>query len=419
MISKKSLLAAFAGAALFSVHASPVIDARQSESLPAGWSSIGCYSDTPASRTLRIASFTSVSNMTIESCLAFCTPGEYIFAGVEFARECYCDNVIESTGAPISSSSCNMPCTGNPDEICGGSNAINIFQNSAATGIPPPPPPPPSTGTIVQTAGTYQYQGCYQDAVNGAPRSLQHQLTVSGGVTAESCTSACKASGFVIAGLEFGQECWCDTYMALAVLTPDTDCAMTCVANDMELCGAGNRLAIYVDSTAPPITLSACLGLGNPFNFDLVAVFVPPSPGAQVSAPVQLGSIELPAHPGQASTLVLGTRLSNDPHVYSIGGEGLSSIQELSFNGFFSAVSIQPLAGGNQFFQIPGTGPSPVPFTQYCPQPNPLSPSTYIGPPVLGVDGQTNVWGFCAGSLVYLPSSGCSAVLLAMTQAMV
>lgn len=103
--------------------------------------------------------------------------------------------------------------------------------------------------------------------------------------------------------------------MALAVLTPDTDCNTPCVANTTELCGAGNRLAMYVDTTAPPITQTACLGLGNPFTFDLVAMFVPASPGAPVSAPIELGSIELAAMPEQPSTLVLGVSFFPSLHI--------------------------------------------------------------------------------------------------------
>lgn len=45
-----------------------------------------CSSDIPSARTLRVASFTNVNNMTIESCLAFCTPAGYNFAGLEFSR---------------------------------------------------------------------------------------------------------------------------------------------------------------------------------------------------------------------------------------------------------------------------------------------------------------------------------------------
>lgn len=57
-------------------------------------------------------------------------------------------------------------------------------------------------------------------------------------------------------------------------------------------------------------------------------------------------------------------------------------------------------------------------------KPNPLSSSSYIGPPVLGINGQTNIWAICGESsyIVYLPSSSsgnCSNVLLAMTQGVV
>ena len=45
-----------------------------------------CLSDSTSSRTLKIAAYTDVNNMTIESCIAFCTPAGYLYAGVEFAR---------------------------------------------------------------------------------------------------------------------------------------------------------------------------------------------------------------------------------------------------------------------------------------------------------------------------------------------
>lgn len=48
---------------------------------------------------------------------------------------------------------------------------------------------------------------CNRDAVNGGPRSLLNKLDVPAGVSAETCTAACKAAGFPLAGLEFGQEC--------------------------------------------------------------------------------------------------------------------------------------------------------------------------------------------------------------------
>lgn len=71
--------------------------------------------------------------MTIAPCQGTCQNAGYMFAGVEFGDECWCDNVIRGIGAPTSSSDCNMPCSGNASETCGGSNRINIYQLTPAT----------------------------------------------------------------------------------------------------------------------------------------------------------------------------------------------------------------------------------------------------------------------------------------------
>jgi len=92
--------------------------------------------------------------------------------------------------------------------------------------------------------------------------------------------------------------------MPLAVRTLDTDCNMVCTADYTELCGAGNRLAVYVDSSAPSLDLNTCLNsvqlqATNPpvFNFDLEGHYVPAFPGAAVSVPGILGNFQLPSTP--------------------------------------------------------------------------------------------------------------------------
>ena len=87
--------------------------------------------------------------------------------------------------------------------------------------------------------------------------------------------------------------------MPLAVLTPDTDCDMDCVANNTEICGAGNRLAVYVDTSQPPLDLQTCLNSvqlqsTDPpvFNFDLEGHYIPAFPGAPVSTPGILGNFQ-------------------------------------------------------------------------------------------------------------------------------
>ena len=47
------------------------------------------------------------------------------------SNECYCGNVFGTYGLAINSGySCNMPCTGNSNEICGGGNANSIYLTS-------------------------------------------------------------------------------------------------------------------------------------------------------------------------------------------------------------------------------------------------------------------------------------------------
>jgi hypothetical protein len=102
-----------------------------------------------------------------------------------------------------------MACSGNSTELCGGVNALNVYWNGLIPVIP-------------QTVGTWEYTGCFSYVLNYlvgvvsahtlfsdtvSSRALPHLETISGGVTIESCTAACKANGFGVAGLEVGREC--------------------------------------------------------------------------------------------------------------------------------------------------------------------------------------------------------------------
>ncbi|KAH9478079.1 WSC domain-containing protein [Psilocybe cubensis] len=398
------------------VNGLPSLETRQvTPSLPTGWTSIGCYSDTSSARTLRVAAYTDVTGMTIESCIAFCTPAGYKYAGVEFARECYCDNVIESPGALISDDTCNMTCTGDADEICGGPGGLNIFINSNPT--TDPSEPPPASGVIKPSAGVFQYKGCFQDGVNGAPRSLRNQLSIVAGVTAETCTSACKAAGYALAGLEFGQECWCDNYMPLAVNTPDSDCNMVCVADNTELCGAGNRLAVYQDTSLGSVNFQQCLtdsDLHTSDSFPFIMFAVPNSGGD----PVQVGTIEVvPQQVGQPTFFTLSTLAEalRESHTFRLSGGSLLPAQ---WNGEGLPLPIGPTLGQVQKFQAFSTDP---PYRGYCAMYNPVSSfGPFIGPPVLGVDQRSDLWSICGTGIVYTnPDSLCQQVVLEMVQPVV
>jgi len=66
----------------------------------------------------------------------------------------------------------------------------------------------------------------------------------------------------------------CDNYMPYGRSFSNSSCNMPCQADGLELCGAGNRLALYQDSDATPLDPAACIpGRQGSFqNFQLQAV---------------------------------------------------------------------------------------------------------------------------------------------------
>lgn len=95
---------------------------------------------------------------------------------------------------------------------------------------------------IVQSAGLYDYYGCYTE---GTGRALSEAFYPSDWQSIEQCVTNC--SPYLYAGAEYGRECWCaDSFGAGSVLAPDSDCSMTCSGNQYEYCGAGNQLSVYI-----------------------------------------------------------------------------------------------------------------------------------------------------------------------------
>jgi len=56
--------------------------------------------------------------MTVEQCFALC--GSRTFAGLEYGRECWCSNVLNSYAEKLSDGNCSLTCSGDKKEVCGG-----------------------------------------------------------------------------------------------------------------------------------------------------------------------------------------------------------------------------------------------------------------------------------------------------------
>ncbi|KAI9438941.1 copper radical oxidase [Lactarius indigo] len=211
--------------------------------LPAGWTSQGmllvvCIRDNvDGGRALTSGGYVDATGMTVESCVNFCDGQNFIYAGIEYAQECYCGNIISHGSASVASSDCSFACTGDASEKCGAGNRLNLYWSGAT------PPAPPA---VVPSVGLWNSLGCYTD---GAPRVLSVGTAVTGGASnnsVESCTAACFAKGYGFAGVEYSQECYCGTAIGSnGAPAAAGDCNMACSGKGSELCGGPNRLNVY------------------------------------------------------------------------------------------------------------------------------------------------------------------------------
>ena len=65
--------------------------------------------------------------MTLELCFFLCfDDNEYLYAGVQNGKECWCGNVKPTTSAP--KYECDVPCGGDTSQNCGAADRMNIYQ---------------------------------------------------------------------------------------------------------------------------------------------------------------------------------------------------------------------------------------------------------------------------------------------------
>lgn len=163
---------------------------------------LGCFKDTPV-RDLTGMTFQD-RTMTVNTCLSRCAEGGYNYGGVQFGEFCFCGNDYGRYG---SSTACNVPCSGNANEVCGGSFANNIYQLRG-------------------------HQGCFQDF---SDRDLSGLNYYDPNLTSSQCRSRCQQEGFAYASAQFGSSCFCgNDYGRYGT---SNNCTMTCGGDSEQLCG--------------------------------------------------------------------------------------------------------------------------------------------------------------------------------------
>ncbi|XP_075164443.1 xylosyltransferase oxt [Haematobia irritans] len=104
---------------------------------------LGCFQDEKKFRLLSGYFINYKTTNTPDKCIQLCLQSGFPYAGVQYGSECFCgpDMPVESSKLP--DSSCNMKCSGDQHEICGGYFVMNIYETGiskfsaqvAATGV--------------------------------------------------------------------------------------------------------------------------------------------------------------------------------------------------------------------------------------------------------------------------------------------
>ena len=86
---------------------------------------LGCFRDTDQ-RDLNGTQWDD-GQLTPARCLRSCADNGFEYAGLQYGSQCFCGNSHGRYGR-IDSGSCNMPCSGNPGLMCGGTWANSVFR---------------------------------------------------------------------------------------------------------------------------------------------------------------------------------------------------------------------------------------------------------------------------------------------------
>lgn len=155
----------------------------QSPAAPPGSAWVGCYKDT---NDFDLDGFLEAGAAnTPQRCVETCRRLGYRYAGLQDAQSCLCG---DSYGRYGQASNCNLPCTGDPRQICGGFSANSVYRIDSERSSSSGPPTSGSSATapaLRPNADALDYLGirpgvstrAEAESVLGAPRRSVGQLS--------------------------------------------------------------------------------------------------------------------------------------------------------------------------------------------------------------------------------------------------
>jgi hypothetical protein len=105
-------------------------DSGQAVKQPGRTGFIGCFKD-PNSPYDLDGHLERSSNNTPQRCVETCRAKGFAYAGVQYGQSCLCGNSYGKFGP---ADNCNMKCTGDSSQICGGYNSNSVYGTGVSVG---------------------------------------------------------------------------------------------------------------------------------------------------------------------------------------------------------------------------------------------------------------------------------------------
>lgn len=126
--------------------------------------------------------------------------GEFLYhplkGGANLPSECYFGNTLAPTST--TTNGCDMTCSGDGTEICGGNYKMNVYENIAFV----PVPTASSKPSVKERVGKWSHEGCYSDGPGN--RGLPNATASDSTMTVEKCINLAADQGVKYASVEFG-----------------------------------------------------------------------------------------------------------------------------------------------------------------------------------------------------------------------
>ena len=99
---------------------------------------LGCFKDSFDSRLLTGSYRKYKDYNSPTKCLQQCRSSGYVYAGLQYASECFCGHDLDPKSRKLAENECDMDCLQNPRSKCGGYLTANIYKTGVSPFVPEP-----------------------------------------------------------------------------------------------------------------------------------------------------------------------------------------------------------------------------------------------------------------------------------------